>query len=380
MLYLCKQLTLWEFYQDAVPLFRWISTLLAVFVITNCISKYEGNEYIFIITIGLIVFFVGYNSENITNLLLSFVAVVGARGVMFRDIIKVHFIFGLSFCFFNIFGRELGLIPETYLITGNEREGTFGNIIAREDYGYGTPTDFAIHVFYILLDYWILKKRQLKGSEILFYLCVVFFLIYYSDARLASICILLIIILSLSLPLFHKNTFFISYIVKPSFIICIPIFALISVVGTIMYDETDLFWIGADLLFSGRLHLGQDAIIEAGIPMFGQVYEMYGVGNLAAGADYNYIDCSYLQALVLWGVVLSVILIASFVKISQSASRRMDYVLLSAIFLAGLSGVIAQFLFFLAFCPLVIAFSAMHEDDEIVETSEVVPLQEGDEI
>ena len=362
MLYQCRQLTLWGFYQDIVPVFRWCAMFLALPILAYCMPKYKGKEFLLIILISIIVFFAGYNSDNLTILLLSYTIVIGAKDIKFRDIVKIHFIFGLFFCFFNIVGRELDLIPRPNLIEGNEREGTFGNIVTREDFGYGFPTDFALHVFYILLDYWILKNRRLKGFEILVYLYSVYFVITYSDARLAAICILLIVLLSLSLPLFYRKTFINKYIAIPFLIVCIPFFAVISIGATIMFDESNIYWIGADLLFSGRLHLGQNSMQEAGISMFGQTYTMYGMGSLGIGDEYNYIDCSYLQSLVFWGIVLTVILVLIFVKICKSASSRMDYVLLFAIFIAGISGVVAQFFYFLAYCPLIIAIVAQHED------------------
>ena len=362
MLFQCRQLTLWGFYHDLTPIFRWSATLLAIPVFVSSIQKYEGKDSLVVLVIGYLVLLAGYNSENITMLLLSFVMVVGAKEIMFRDIIKVHFIFALCFCTFNILGRVLDLIPKTFLIRGNEREGLFGEVVAREDFGYGFPTDFALHVFYILLDYWILKNRRLKWGEILIYFCLAYFIIIFSDARLAAFCILLIAILSLVLPYLQNKSFINVYLINPLFIISIPLFALISIVGTIMYDETDIYWIGADVLFSGRLQLGQDAIKEAGISLFGQTYTMYGMGNLGAGDDYNYIDCSYLQSLVFWGVVLSIILVLLFVRICKFALSRMDYVLLSAIFIAGISGVIAQFFYFFAYCPLLIAVTARNLD------------------
>lgn len=365
---MCRQLTLWGFYRDLIPLFRWSATLLAVPVFAYSMPKYEGNKPLLICLIGFLVFLAGYNSENITVLLLSFTMVVGAKGVLFRDIIRVHFIFGLCFCLFNIVGRELDLIPKTNLIRGNEREGTLGDIVAREDFGYGFPTDFALHVFYILLDYWILKNRRLRWLEVLVYIYLAYFVIRYSDARLAAICILLIVILSFVSPLFQKRAFCFRYIIIPFFIICIPLFAMISIGATIMYDDTDFYWIGADLLFSGRLHLGQDAMQEAGISLFGQTYTMYGMGNLGVGDEYNYIDCSYLQSLVFWGVFLTVILVLLFAKICKSASICRDFILLSAVFVAGISGIIAQFFYFLAYCPLLIALTAQLQDNDANES------------
>ena len=373
---MCSNLTLWDFYHDLTPLFRWTATLLAIPVFTLSMLKYEGNEPLLICLIGLPVLLAGYNSENITVLLLSFTIVVGAKDIPFRDIIRVHLIYGLCFCLFNIVGRELDLVPQTNLIQGNEREGTFGDIVAREDFGYGYSTDFALHVFYILLDYWILKNRKLRWFEILVFVFFAYFVVRYSDARLAAICILFIVVLSSFFPLFQKRTFCFRYIINPFFIICIPLFAIISIGGTIMYDDTDYYWIGADLLFSNRLHIGQDAMQEAGISLFGQTYTMYGMGNLGVEDEYNYIDCSYLQSLVFWGVFLTVILVLLFVKICMSASVFKDYILLSAVFVAGISGIIAQFFYFLAYCPLLMALTAQLQDNDASESPEILSNSE----
>ena len=133
---------------------------------------------------------------------------------------------------------------------------------------------------------------------------------------------------------------------------------------TMKFNDKEITWLVIDAIMSGRLQFGQDAILEKGIPLFGQVYKMYGGGNSLGGNEYNYIDNSYIQFLVILGIVATLAFIFCYVRLCLRAYKQNDVVLLLAVFASALFGVITQFQFNYAFCPLVLgAFAALNGDD-----------------
>ncbi len=359
-LYLMNSGTLWPPYVYLWPFFKYMAILLSVPVILNSIPKYHGKQIIIVAVIGILVIVVGINSNTLFNMLLSYFAIIGAKEVPFRDIVKFHFYIALCFCLFNMFISEIGWINKIIITTSTDRDNLFGEIVERKDFGYGWATDYAIHVFFILLDYWVLKNGRLNLKEIIIYVGICIFIINSCVARLAAFCILLIVALSLYIRYLRKKRKQIGFVTSIILILITPIFALITYFVTVCYDNSNINWIGLDVIMSGRLSLGYNAIQDVGIPWFGQIFKMYGAVNSSSDSEYNYLDSSYIQSLVIWGLILTIVWISTYVAISYKAYKRKDIVLMFAVFLTAFVGIIAQFSCSMTYCILLIAAVASH--------------------
>lgn len=357
LLYGLNAYTLWPFFESLAFVSIVISVPLSFLVIILCLPKYKNIDFIIAIALLLIVLVVGLFSERLLYLWTSCVLIIGAKGIQFRKLVKLHFVLSLSFCLFNIIGYELGM-TSTPNVLDPERENLFGEDVVRMDFGYGWATDFATHVFFILLDYWLLRRGYLRFIEYLLYLFICCFLTIFCDARLAVICIFLILCFSLYIKYYKAK--FIGRSFAKSLVWGIPVFALISIYATSKFDSSDLTWFAADILLSGRLNLGNEAIQEYGFPLLGQPIEMHGHLDAGGAAVYSFVDCSYVQYYLRYGIVLMSIIVYFYYVIGKEALRRGDLCLLSALFIAGLSGVIAQFVFDLRFCILLIAMTSLH--------------------
>ena len=133
------------------------------------------------------------------------------------------------------------------------------------------------------------------------------------------------------------------------------LFAIMAYISS-SYDEADPNWIIVDVALSGRLHISQEALDKEGYTWFGQEYEL--IGGEADENLYNYIDSSYLQALVIYGIVFSILLLLSYIFIVGQAYKRKDYTFLYAIIVVGISGAIAQHFLQVYMNPLWLALTA----------------------
>ena len=352
--------TLLPFFESLAFVSIVISVPLSFLVIILCLPKYKNIDFIIAIALLLIVLVVGLLSERLLYLWTSCVLIIGAKGIQFRKLVKLHFVLSLSFCLFNIIGYELGM-TSTPNVIDPERESLFGEDVVRMDFGYGWATDFANHVFYILLDFWILVKGKLKWWGYLLFLYMPFFLVVYTDSRLASACILLLLISSLCLWWKEKKDNQIGRKMKLCMILSVPFFAVLSIWATFSYDPSNLYWIASDILLSGRLGLGYDAISEFGISWLGQPVEMHGAIDAGGLMEYNFVDSSYVQFLIRYGIVFISFLVLLFMRLSADAAKRNDNVLLIAIMIAGITGIVAQFVFDYKYCVLLLALVAVHE-------------------
>jgi hypothetical protein len=302
---------------------------------------------------------------------LSFSLVFGAKGLDYNNILNIYYKTGLVFCLTTLLLCYLGFIVNI-TDNGTERDlASYGGI--RNSFGYVWPTNLANHVFFICLAFWLYKRGQLKIVEILFYLLTSAWLIKYADARLGAGCIILIIFFSLFLYIrkYIPRTF--SNLMGWIVILWIPAAFALSMWIVNEYDSNDIYWIGVDTILSGRLRVGSDTLMEEGITLWGQKVKMYG-GN-QSGDLYNYIDSSFLQAIIIYGVLFTIILLVCFVYLSYKAYKRGDTVLLMAVFISGLSGLVAQHFLQIFMNPLLIALVAGHTQEELSEQNELCNVE-----
>lgn len=341
--------------------FKYLSLATITVHLLLWLRNYSSKQLLFIILALFIVGITGYNSHQLDLLYLSFALVIGAKDIDFFKILKVCFITGFVICLISIIGSWVGLIEnKAYHISIDTMDMMGADSTKRYCYGYAWPTDCANHISFLSLVYWLKKGGLLNMIEMLLFIFAFWFVFEINKTRQASLIILIMILLSIYLKYLERRQRIPSKLFLKILVFSIPFCAALSLFTTLAYDEGDLFWVAVDLVFSTRLSLGLDAIEQYGIPWLGQYILM--VGADAGMMEYNYVDSSYLQAYLLWGIVLTTILIIIFVKINYSAYKRKDYVFLFAVLLAGLSGISSQFLFQIYFCPLLLALFAQHSN------------------
>lgn len=347
-----------------------ISLTMHMFTILPRYSAYMQITALLIL-ISLII--IGISSDSLFQMFLSFSLVFGAKGIEYNNILKIYYKIGLVFCLTILMLCYQGFIVN---ITdyGTERDlVSFGSV--RNSFGYRWPTNLANHVFFICLAFWLYKRGQLKIVEILLLLLTSVWLIKYTDARLGAGSIILIIIFSFFLYIRKYIPRLFSNLLGTIVILWIPAAFALSLWTVYEYDSnsSDIYWIGADAILSGRLRIGSETLMEEGVTFWGQTVKMYG-GN-ESGELYNYIDSSFLQAIIIYGVLFTVILLACFVYLSYRAYKRGDTVLLMAVFMSGLSGLVAQHFLQIFMNPLLIALVASHTQKELSEQNELCNVE-----
>lgn len=351
VLYLIRYATSWTAYKDLDFLFRYFAFFFTTGLLLFSFLSYNIQGKLLFFFIILLSLVVGHNSNGIELLYFSSVLIFGAQGLSFKSIVKVHFLISLLFCLMNIFGNYVGIIPDALFV--GEKTDLFLEGMNRKSYGYDWCTDFASHVFYITLSYWIIKNGEFNKKEIFLITCISVFILFETGTRMTFLMLLVLVVLSLYYRC--RGKYGVPKYLWFFLVMSTPLFFSLSLFLTIQYDETNIYWNLADMVCSGRLHLGQDAIIEEGIPWLGQIYKMYGSGNSLPGEYYNYIDNTYIQYLVIYGIVISFLMLISNFFICYRAYKRKDCLIALAVSLSSLFGIITQFHYNIGFCPLLLA-------------------------
>ena len=364
-LFISHTIALWRFYEPLVRLPQIVSELLSLYIFFNSLLKYRniGKIVIVLFTIVVLINFFLTNWYEARLLWLLFVLIIGAKGIKFREIVKFHLIIETFLCFSNVAAYFLGFINNSYIFAGDEREARLADeIITRLSFGYPAAGDFATHVLYLFLDYWILKRGIFRLRDYFLLSTILYILLYYSDARQASVCVFLLFLFSAIVRYYRKICSKISFFL----IFSIPLLFFITLTATLLYDDSDIIWILADFVLSGRLHLGQEAIQEYGIQLLGQRIQFVGGGMTTLIDEYNYVDSGYIQFLLLWGTLIMSFFLLAFIVIGRKAYKREDYILLFSLLIAGISTVTTQFLFIPNYCILILSLTASY-DRSLVE-------------
>lgn len=356
---------------DIIELFLKASMfLLLTLQLIVAFPKYTNGQKLLIFLLFFVVVAVGFNTTHWGTVYSLYALIVGAKDIDYRKILKVFFKVGSILCISVVSLSLSGMIENRDILS--EGHGLDTDVSIRYCMGYIWPTDFATHVFFILLSFWLLVKGRLSFFQSLAFLIIAYFVFSFSDAKLGSGCIILLIICSIYLKIkeklsqrfeiFSKSIRLVKYL----WVFYIPFLFFISIWTVVSYDEGSLVWFTLNMMLSGRFALGQEILEREGYTLFGQEYQL--IGGTSVENLYNYIDSSYLQSLIIYGVAFSVILVVSYMKLTSVACNNRNYPLLYAILVAGISGAIAQHFLQIFMNPLLIGLVAsnieLNKNDE----------------
>jgi hypothetical protein len=134
------------------------------------------------------------------------------------------------------------------------------------------------------------------------------------------------------------------------------------------YNPENEFLAKVNEIFSMRFYMGWETLKNYDIKLFGQYIEMHGNGGtLTPVAEYTFIDCSYLNILMRFGLVVFVLVILGL-EIIMYKNRRNVFIL-GMILLICLHSMIEHHLFEFHYNIFMILPFALFED-KITETSE----------
>jgi hypothetical protein len=228
----------------------------------------------------------------------------------------------------------------------------------------GYPTDFAAHIFYLLLSYAYIKKSKLRLIEYGLFLILAYIVYSYNNAKLDTICILILILImniyawSLKRKIFIK-IFSLSWL---SVIVC----CLFSVIISALFDPNNFFFSQLNLLLTGRLEIGHNALQIYKVNMFGQQIQQNGLGGISGYtmsllgniSSYFYIDSSYIYILLSYGILFFVFFILKLALVSRKMIKMGDLLFPLILSVISISSIVDQNLFSLAYNPFILSLFA----------------------
>ena len=197
----------------------------------------------------------------------------------------------------------------------------------RHGLGFGWTTFAPIIYLFFVLQYAFLRQERMRFYEYLILLGIAVYLYVMTDTNL-TFFVTTAFLVFLFVEGFMKNRWKIWSRLKWFWIALPLLLFLLTFLIFMLYRWDDPFWIRINDFLHQRLLLGRYGIYRYGITAFGQPIEWHGYYiTTPEVSDYNYIDCSYIQILLEFGVVFCLAAAAIYMNSMYCAVCSRNYYL-----------------------------------------------------
>lgn len=345
---------------SVVQYMEYLSAGLAVLaiILNFVLRKYNWKA---VVAYGLLAVVIGlsaYFSANRT-LVLVFLILGAAYGQSGRRILTVSAIITVAFLLIVVVCSQIGLAPNE---NWNRWDETGVLLRTRESLGFIYASTGASLFFCFVLQYVFLRKEHMRLWELAILELIQVFFFIKTDSRFPFYLGTAVIIFFTIESLFKKPWRFTSHL--KWLLYAIPgLIGIISVAGCFLFNPASSFWQTIDRFLSSRMTYGKSALTEFGVKILGQPITWIGHGAGKETGVYNYVDCSYMQILIQYGVlVLLAILVLYTIGMIRSVKAK-DYWTVCLLGIVCIYSMTEPYLLNLAVAPIpLLAVSVLGEE------------------
>ena len=245
--------------------------------------------------------------------------------------------------------------------TSNAVQIRYGAERIRYGLGFYYTTFVAHYLFSILLVFLIICKN-VKSYHYLIFAALNIVVFILTDTKAPFVYIWMIIVIHIILTRI-KNDFIVNFY-KLLTILSYPVLSLITVTLSLYYDSSNSFMNMFNKLLTGRLSLTHKALEVCGYKLFGQTVGIWGDGF--------YIDSSFVNMLVLNGLIVFIISIAFMTIFSYMSAKNNDISLMIALSFFALRSAFDWGFMALQMTPVVILFYNVLERFKLIGGNDYV--------
>lgn len=312
-------------------------SILARYITTN-LGDLKNTILLFIIFPVLLI---AYHNVAYGHLISNALLIAGVYGIYYKKICRVYLLVSIPITIYTVLASQLGWV--TNLIYNQD-----GRI--RESFGFIYPTDFAAHLFFMIVVWVLLRGLKCTYWEVAGMVLVVLFLHFKSDTRCSEITILLIAFVVVVLKLINAKkkkgmeSYQLPLLLKLGCISLPFIFASTMALLCRFYNPENSFMLFLDKLLTGRLKLGKRTFDNYDTTLWGQYIDMYGNGGTLEKPEYyTFIDCSYINILMRFGLIVFCVVILIIITVMMKNMN--NTLILLAISIVCLHSMIEHHLF-----------------------------------
>ena len=321
-----------------------------------CFDSYSIKDIILIVIMGVCAG-AAFICSGYFEVLIWVLLLAGSKDIPFEKILKVYVVIASMVMIFAFSAAMLDVIE-------NLRYVTDGRGI-RNSFGANYPTAFGAHIFFIVLTFFYLKGENLRTYHFYITFLIGILIQFFCSARSDAGCIMMISII-FGIGSKVKSAQWGGYRIRKIWDdtwknygrYVMVLIAGICIFTTVIYNSVNAIWKNLDSTLEARLRLGKKGLEEYGIKIFGQRIDMVGYGGTTtAPENYFYLDSSYINILLLWGVILFLMVILLYFYISKK--NQSDLYFQYAIALIALASVMEPNLMDFGYNPFPMALWAL---------------------
>ena len=290
-----------------------------VFAVGVARSFFKNHLVLFLVTTVLFLITEFLFSSNIT-MLLYVPMFACAYTVRAKDIVSISFKCKGIILFITVFLSQIGAIEDHIFMDGGRN---------RHGLGFTWTTTGHILFLHLLLEYIYLRRERITVMEYVIMELLNVWFYRMTDASMAFYLTTAFIMYFLIVHLEKKSKFKLLKRTGKGFLL-VPVFcALLSIWAQYSYDSRNPIWKSVNTFIHGRLKLGYDGIQKYGLTLLGQKMEWLGFSIRGTQGEYNYIDCSYLQLAIEYGILFLLLVLLIYTVLIYRGLYHKDYYLVS---------------------------------------------------
>lgn len=285
-----------------------------------CRTKMKKNK-VFILVFIFLIFMISCISSTNKTLLLYLLVLFASINIDKREIMRLTAHLQGFFLAIVVLLSQIGIM-EDYLF-GKRRDRI------RHGLGFSWTTTGPILYFYFMLGYIYLRKEKFSVAEAILLEVINIFFYKLTDTRMAFMLSTLFLIF-FSVQNLNRRCWKKLSKLKGFYLLIPMALCLLAFVSAIYFNPNQHIFALVNKLLSNRLMLGHRAIKEYGFTLFGQPIKWMGYSikhPTLANSKYNYVDSSYLQLALNYGVLLITVVVAMYTYGIYKAIRQQDYYL-----------------------------------------------------
>lgn len=310
-------------------------------------NSYNSNFYAK--TILLIVFVVSSVSFIVHNdgliSLSAILLVISSRNINIFSTLKIFTIAESIVLFLSIISSKIGLIQTLYMPSDDG--------LIRNSLGFSYVSFASHHAFFLICAYLILRRNQVKYIEYIFILIIILYLYRVTATSSPFYLSLLAVFYDFLVVKIVKEDIIINNNVLKVVAILSFAIAFVIIIYFCSFASPDVVAV-IDRLVHNRLHLSIDGIRNFGVTAFGQKVSFITLDIFGRySGQYNYIDSSYVQSLVVNGWIFTFILIFLYCLATKWAIKQKYEIMTAFMVLASIQAMFDPQMFVLWYSPFV---------------------------
>jgi len=285
-------------------------------------DKINANHLLLWIVILFFCLIISFKTTNVKIVIPIIAYIIAGSNVSEKTVIKTSLYSITVIMFITVVGSLIGIIPFNYTIQSNGRQ--------RYALGFIYTTFLANYFFHALLMWLFLRRKCPNLLESIIILLINYAIYYFTNTRAVFYEVIVLVAVCWVMKAVRRlDKSILRYVFLTVFIWC----ALLALGLQVYYDPSVAWMKKLNTLITSRLYFGHRAYIEYGFTLFGQKITWNSLS--ATAGNYFYVDSSYMNIAVNYGIVLLVALLVGFTALMcRYVKKNKKYCCVALAFLA----------------------------------------------